>query len=24
LLRGDGVIHLVTPVRDAWIDIGFT
>jgi hypothetical protein len=24
LLQGDGVIHLVTPVRDAWIDIGFT
>jgi hypothetical protein len=20
----DGVIHLVTPIRDAWIDIGFT
>ena len=20
----DGVIHLVTPLRDAWIDIGFT
>jgi len=20
----DGVIHLVTPVRDAWVDIGFT
>ncbi len=24
-LKGDdGVIHLVTPIRDAWIDIGFT
>ena len=24
-LEGDeGVIHLVTPVRDAWVDIGFT
>lgn len=24
-LKGDaGVIHLVTPVRDAWVDIGFT
>ncbi len=24
-LRGDdGVIHLVTPLRDAWVDIGFT
>jgi len=20
----DGVIHLVTPIRDAWVDIGFT
>ncbi len=20
----DGVIHLVTPIRDAWDDIGFT
>jgi hypothetical protein len=24
LVQGDGVIHLVTPVRDAWVDIGFT
>lgn len=25
VLRGDaGVIHLVTPIRDAWVDIGFT
>ena len=24
-LRGDGsVMHLVTPIRDAWVDIGFT
>lgn len=24
-LQGDsGVIHLVTPIRDAWVDIGFT
>ncbi|KPJ80684.1 MAG: hypothetical protein AMS19_09130 [Gemmatimonas sp. SG8_23] len=24
-LAGDaGVIHLVTPIRDAWVDIGFT
>ena len=24
-LRGDpAVIHLVTPLRDAWVDIGFT
>ena len=24
-LKGDeGVIHLVTPIRDAWVDIGFT
>jgi hypothetical protein len=24
-LRGDdGVVHLVTPIRDAWVDIGFT
>ena len=24
-LKGDdGVIHLITPIRDAWIDIGFT
>lgn len=24
-LRGDeGVIHLLTPLRDAWVDIGFT
>ncbi len=20
----DGVVHLVTPIRDAWVDIGFT
>ena len=24
LQSSDGVVHLVTPVRDAWIDIGFT
>jgi len=24
LAGGPGVIHLVTPIRDAWIDIGFT
>ena len=23
-LAGAGVVHLVTPIRDAWIDIGFT
>lgn len=24
LAGDDGVIHLVTPIRDAWVDIGFT
>ena len=24
LAGDDGVIHLVTPPRDAWLDIGFT
>lgn len=24
LAGDDGVIHLLTPVRDAWVDIGFT
>lgn len=24
LAGDDGVVHLVTPIRDAWIDIGFT
>jgi len=24
LAGADGVIHLVTPLRDAWVDIGFT
>lgn len=24
VVKGNGVIHLVTPIRDAWSDIGFT